>query len=200
MTLLMALLAGLQGVRAAVCSQVGLHPVPGPLNALRAHLRLPRLLQGLDIRTLTTTEAGSSWLDRWTARLAGLLPTRERCAHPVCRRILFLYGEVFAHDQLTQATHDALGEVFGVANLTGFAHITRILRAGHVVDHRGAKNRLFVPQGTARTWAHLSSRTGRRRFTRHVVPGVAHLDALIGRAAVRAVYPIIRARLEGSPF
>ena len=37
---------------------------------------------------------------------------------------MFLYGEVYDHDQLNDATHEALHEVFGIANMTTFDQIT----------------------------------------------------------------------------
>jgi cholesterol oxidase len=216
LTLLMALLDGLAGVRSAVCSQVTLHPAPSPLNAVRAGLHLPSVLWGLGVETLTSDPDEPGWLDRAYARVARLDPSRERCPSPVCRRIRFMYGEVFAHQQLDQATHDALHEVFGVANLTTFAHITRILRAGRAVDHQGrdvylprlerlalplaflhgAENRLFLPRGSEVTWQLLRERLGPERYTRHVVPGYAHMDCFVGRDAPRDVYPIVLGELE----
>jgi cholesterol oxidase len=215
----MALLDGLPGVRSAVCSQVTLHPVPSPLNAVRAGLHLPSVLWGLGVETLTSDPAEPGWLDRAYAQVAQLDPSRERCASPVCRRIRFMYGEVFAHEQLDQATHDALHEVFGVANLTTFAHITRILRAGRAVDHQGrdvylprlerltlplaflhgAENRLFLPRGSEITCDLLRERLGPERYTRHVVPGYAHMDCFVGRGAARDVFPIVLAELERHP-
>jgi hypothetical protein len=39
-----------------------------------------------------------------------------------------MYGGIFEHDQLNRATHDALHEHFGVANLSVFAHLARTPR------------------------------------------------------------------------
>ena len=219
MTLLMSLLSGLQGVRSAICSQVTLHPVPSPLNAIRAGLCLPSVLWGLGVETLTSDYAEPGWIDRAYDRVARLYPTKERCPSPVCRRILFMYGEVYAHAQLNEATHEAIHETFGVANLTTFEHITRILRAGHVVDRRGqdvylphldrlalpiaflhgAENRLFLPRGSEITLEVLRERVGPGWYTRHVVPHYAHMDCFIGRDAAQDVYPVVLEELERHP-
>ena len=141
---------------------------------------------------------------------------RERCNSPVCRRILFMYGEVFDHDQLNDATHDALHEVFGVANLTTLNHISTMLRKGHTVradgedaylPHaarlklpiaflHGEHNRLFLPEGSEATYNWLCEQNGAEHYVRHVVPGYAHMDCFIGKDAARDVYPIILAELD----
>jgi cholesterol oxidase len=174
------------------------------------------LLSDLSIPTLTTDYAHPGWIDRLYDRAARLYPTGERCPSPVCRRVLFLYGEVYAHEQLNEATHAAIREMFGVANMTAFEHITRILRAGHAVDHagrdvylphldrlrlpiaflHGEKNRLFLPEGSARTYDALREANGEAWYTRHVLPDYAHMDCFIGRNAARDVFPIVLEELE----
>jgi cholesterol oxidase len=217
LTFMMAMANGLEGVRSAVCSQLTFHPVAPPLNKVKAGLHLASLLNGLGVETLTTDfDTTSSGLDRLCDTLLRLYPTRERCNSPVCRRILFLYGEVYDHDQLNAATHGALHEMFGVANMTTFRHLTRMLQAGHVVDAagndrylpnagrlnipiaflHGEHNRLFLPEGSERTYQFLCERNGPELYSRHVVPGYAHMDCFIGKNASRDVYPVVTRELD----
>lgn len=51
---------------------------------------------------------------------------------------------------------------------------------------------LFLPGGTVRTYELLGARVGTGWYTRHVVPGYAHMDCVIGRDAVRDIYPTAR--------
>ncbi len=129
---------------------------------------------------------------------------------------MFLYGEVYDHDQLNDATHDALHEMFGVANMTTFKHISKMLDAGHAVSAdgqesylsqvdrikipiaflHGANNRLFLPEGSEATFKLLSERNGPDLYVRHVVPGYAHMDCFLGKNAGRDVYPVVCAELD----
>ena len=63
----------------------------------------------------------------------------QRCNSPVCRRIRFIFGETFTHDAINHETHLLLYELFGEANLTILNHLTRVIRAGHVIDHEVAR-------------------------------------------------------------
>ena len=117
-------------------------------------------------------------------------------------------GEVYDHDQLNDATHEHLHEVFGVANMRTFQQITRILREGHVVAAdgadvylpqvdrfrmpiaflHGANNRLFLPEGSRLTYDLLVEHHGPGLHTRHVIDDYAHMDLFIGKDAARDVY------------
>ena len=217
LTMLMSLATGLEGVRSAVASQLTLHPRAGTVNKLRAGLYLADMLNAAGLDTLTTTTDGASWSERVYDTALRLYPAgREYCTSHFCRRMMFMYGEVFDHDQLNDATHEHIHEAFGVANLTTFKQISRALRAGHIVDAtgddvylrnvdglrlpiafiHGEHNRLFLPEGSALTQEFLSARNGAELYTRHVIPGYAHMDCFIGRDAARDVYPIVTAELD----
>ena len=131
----MALALGLEGVRPGVASQVTLHPRAGPLNKLRAGIYASRILQALGVDTLDHRPrrrplAGPSGS---TSGPCGVPVRRGALRLPFCRRMMFMYGEVYDHDQLNDATHEALHEVFGVANMATFEQITLALREGHIV-------------------------------------------------------------------
>ena len=126
LTMLMSLALGLKGVRHAVASQVTLHPRAGALNEMRAGIYAGNALQALGVDTLTTDRDDLSWAERLYERALQLYPSgEEECGLPFCRRVMFMYGEVYDHDQLNDATHEHLHEAFGVANMTTFRQITR---------------------------------------------------------------------------
>jgi len=134
----------------------------------------------------------------------------------VCRRILFLYGEVFRHDQLNEATHDAVHEMFGVSNMTIFEHIALICNKGHVVDAQGEEtylpnasnmavpitfihgelNHFFPPKGTENTYELLRRTNDPELYRRHLIPHYAHMDVFIGKNAWRDVFPMLHDDLE----
>lgn len=218
LTLLMSLGLGLRGVRSAVASQVTLHPRAGALNEFRAGIYTGNVLQALGVDTLTTEPADDpSLAESLYDRALALYPAGEEpCDRPFCRRVMFIYGEVYDHDRLNEATHDHLHEAFGVANLTALTHITKILREDHAVsmdgEHdylddvsglrvpiafvHGEANRLFLPEGSRITYEHLREVNGDGYYTRHVIPGYAHMDCFIGTDAARDVYPVLTAELD----
>jgi cholesterol oxidase len=217
LTFLMAQVSGLQGVRSAVCSALTLHPVAPPINEIKARLHLASVLTALGVKVLTTDiDSHANWFERFADELLKFYPSHERCNSPVCRRILFLYGDVYDHQQLNDATHLAIHEMFGPANMTTFRHLSRILNAGHAVTAdgqdvylanadriklpiaflHGENNHLFLPAGSLRTYEFLCERNGPRLYSRHVIPGYAHMDCFIGRDAARDVYPVVLRELD----
>ena len=213
LALLMSLTDGLDGVRSAVCLQMGLHLTVPRATRLKAGLHLPGVLKTLGKHSLTAHEGGNRG---WRARLFDaslrMLPgeVEASCTSRVCRRVTFMYGPLFGHDQLNRATHDALHEMFGVASLTAFAHLAQMVRSGHAVrasgeTHlrnldrlampitflHGGDNRCFLPDSTAATVAALAEANGADRYRRVVIPGYGDIDPIIGKNAVRDVYPLI---------
>jgi cholesterol oxidase len=216
LSFLMAQALGLKGVRSAVSSALTLHPVPPLLNEIKSRLYLANFLYTAGVGTLSTDfSTRSDLLDRAFDRLLKLYPTRERCNSPVCRRILFMYGEVYDHDRLNAATHSAIHEMFGVANMTTFKHLTTILNAGHAVRADGAdvylahperfrlpitfihgeNNNLFRPEGSRQTYDFLRRENGDALYARHVIPDYAHMDCFIGKDSARDVFPVVEEAL-----
>lgn len=217
-TMLMALASGLEGVRSAVSSQLTLHPRVAPLNKVRSGLYVANFLTALGVDTLTTEiDEAPGWTEKLYDAALRMYPAgRERCASSVCRRIVFMYGEVYDHDQLNDATHEAMHEMFGMANLKTFKQIARAIRAGRFVTAdgddaylpetdrlkvpiafiHGEKNRLFLPDGSRLTYEHLCEANGPDLYTRHVIEGYAHMDCFIGKNASVDVYPLVGAELD----
>lgn len=250
MALLMALCAGLQGVRSAIVSQLSAHPTVVPQIKAKAFIHAPAMLRASGATTLSPlqplgTQVASSATTRlesschWLSSLTGsgmdvhahtgklnqlidemlkFQPTHEHCSSQVCRRILFIYGEAYRHDQLNADTHEAIPEMFGMANLATLEHLSRMLRVGRIVDKHGknvylphvdrlaipiaflhgAENRQFLPKTTERTFRLLCRKNGAQWYTRHVIPGYGHMDCLVGKDAARDVFPLILAELEKS--
>lgn len=216
MALVMALAAGLEGVRSAICSQLGAHPIPTPANRARARVGLASMLKRAGIDTLTTDFDGARRDDRALDALMRRLPGDRDCDSPVCRRISFIYGDVFDHRHLNAATHSAIGDVFGISNMTFFEHVARMVRAGHVVDRaghdaylahldrlnlpitflHGEHNRMFLPRSTEATYRLLSEVNGPQMYARHVIRGYAHLDCWLGVRAHTDVFPLAVSELD----
>ena len=222
-TFFMAMLAGLQGVRSAVASQIATDFKVGTMTAIKTGLHVPNVLKRLGIKTLTAdVEADGPWwehlYDRALAANA-LTQAQGRCNNPVCWRITFMYGSLYEHDQLDALTHDqGLSEMFGVGSMVAFEHIALMTRKGHVVSAdgkevymqhfdrlaipiriiQGANNACWKPKSTEITLDRLAKTNGSRLYDRHLVPGYGHIDCMFGRDAARDVFPLVLEHLEAT--
>jgi cholesterol oxidase len=219
LSLLMALLDGrLTGkIRFAVCSQLGLHLATTGVNETKAGLLLAQALRAARVRTLAAQFDARSWRDWLIDKLLRLYPSRERCNNPVCRRVVFLFGESYLHDRLDLRTHEAIRRLFGDTNLAALTHLSTMIRRGHAVDRYGEEaylprarphldiplaflhgdaNRMFAPRSTERTVRWLESLFPHRQYPRKVVPGFGHLDCFVGRGADQEVFPWILEQLN----
>jgi choline dehydrogenase-like flavoprotein len=216
MTFLMAMMAGLTGVRSAISSALTLFPVSPIGNRIRAGLDLGKLLVVGGVETLTTDFDRQRAMDVIMDEILRAFPSKEQCTSAVCRRILGIYGDVYDHNQLNDATHNAMHEMFGVANTRTFNHISLIVRTGHVVDEdgndtymphldrlaipitfvHGAKNNLFLPEGSEQTLKAVSAVNDGTLYQRILFPDYAHMDCYIGKNAARDIFPTIVSELD----
>ena len=116
-TFFMAMLAGLKGVRSAVCSQIALHYSVPTLTQIKAGLHLPGVLQTLGVDSLTAyVDTHADWKDQLLNTALKVYPIQkeEQCKSPTCHRISFMYGVLYEHDQLNAATHNTLHETLAL--------------------------------------------------------------------------------------
>jgi cholesterol oxidase len=220
-TFFMAMLAGLKGVRSAVASQIATEIRAPIATHLKTGLHLPAFLKAIGIETLTAYADNHEGL---LAKVynAGLklypLELKNRCTNATCHRITFMYAPLYEHANLNEATHNALHEMFGVANMKAFMHLARLTNAGHLVDFNGnnvylphldrlaipitfihgAQNECFLPESTEITLNALVKANGSNLYKRHVIPGYGHIDCIYGKNAVDDVYPFILEHLEAT--
>jgi cholesterol oxidase len=220
-TFVMAMLSGLQGVRSAVCSQIATNIKVPPATGIKTGLHIPALLGALGVDTLTAYAGDHpDWRDRLYDTALNIYPIEreERCDSATCRRITFMYGPLYEHDQLSKESHDALGELFGVASIASFEQLALMARTGHLVDAQGSEaymphldrlaipitflhgseNLCFLPESTEITVNLLRERNGDDLYERHVIPGYGHIDCIFGKNAVNDVYPHVLRHLEAT--
>jgi cholesterol oxidase len=226
LALMMSLLDGrLDGkVRSVICSQVGAHPVVAPQNEVKVGIYLANVLRLFGVQQLSASFNARSWGSWALDQLFRLIPTRERCNSPVCRRILFIFHESFHHAQLNTETHDAMGRWYGAANLTTMKQLAIMIREGQLVDDEGrdvyvgnegndrrfrlvlpisfmhgSLNRAFLPRSTLKTYEWLVEKNDRAWYRRQEFPEYGHMDCFVGRRAAEDVYPWIAAQLADPP-
>ncbi len=220
-TFIMAMLAGLQHIRSAVISQVATHMKAPPLSQLKAGLYLPELLETIGVDSLDAyVDQHANWLERLYDKTLRLYPIEfeERSNSAVARRITFMYGQLWETDQLNTLTHDNLHELFGIANIQSFGHLTRMIRTGHLVDAQGneiymphldrlsipiriihgTENATFLPESTEITYDLLRRTNDPNLYSRILIPRYGHIDCIFGKNAAQDVYPYIVEHLEST--
>ncbi len=216
-SLMMALAAGLADVRSAVCMQFTLHPATSYLNQVKAAAKVDKVMGRIGLSKVAPLSGVTVPDTALDLILRGLpMPRAERCGKALCRWINAIYGCTHTHDQLNDATHDALDQMFGVGNLAALGHMGTIMQRRLAVDRdgneaytrhperlrlpillvQGEKNYIFRPPGSMRTLRWLQAANEPSLYERVVLPGYAHLDALVGRNAATEVFPLLSDHLD----
>ncbi len=215
-TVLTSLMMGLERVRSVVASQFTPYVNFSTKTQMKAGTHLPSVLNVMGVEGLDPDCNQKNWQQRLADTLLEHYPTWEHCNLATCHRILFLYGEVFKHSQLNDDTHRQVHSMFGNASMTAFEHLSRIIVQRRMVNHRGEdvylsklgeikcpvafihgeQNRFIMPSGSARTFDELKRLNGEKLYTRHLIPGYAHMDCFIGNNAHRDVFPVILSELD----
>ena len=212
-SLLMALMAGLEGVRAGVCAQFPLHPSTSVFNQVKSRIHTAAIFRRLGIGVMSPDTRRSVADELLDAGLRVLpIPSDERCGQAICRWINAIYGMTHCHAQLNDATHQALNDMFGFGNIDSLDHLALMMRRGKAVTHtggmdyfdhperaagtsllllQGAENYIFHPAGSLKTLHWLRECNPQGDYHREVLDGYAHLDAIIGSRAPADVYPRI---------
>jgi cholesterol oxidase len=218
-TFFMAMLAGLQGVRSIVCSQIASDLVASTLVKVKSGLHTADFLEKLGIDSLTAyVDSHADWKNRLLDAALRLYPISpdEECRSPVCHRITFMYALLYEHRQLDELIHNHLHELFGIGNITTFEHLSLMVRRKQVVDIKGrdvymphqdrlalpicfihgAENQCYLPESTKLTYDRLCQANGSHLYSRHVIPNYGHIDCIFGKNAARDVYPFILDHLD----
>jgi cholesterol oxidase len=219
-SLQMAILSGLPGIRTAICAQFPLHPASSVFNIVKSDIHAADFLGSLGVHGVSPDTRLSAHNELIDVALRTLpMPPEERCGQAICRWINAVYGCTHRHAQLNEATHRALNEMFGFGNIDSMDHLSLMLRKGLAVTHtggmdyfdhpervagtrllllQGMQNYIFHPVGTLRTLQWLRSKNPQGDYQRRELPGYAHLDAIVGTRAAKDVYPWI-AEFLGQP-
>ncbi|MFN0161126.1 MAG: alpha/beta fold hydrolase [Burkholderiales bacterium] len=225
MSLLMAIMDGMPGVRSIVSSSLTLDPVTDWLSYAKADMNVVGLLGQLAPfeHGFTSVPGTTPTDDDYKIDAAAWnvpVPEGEECKNPVCRRIFALFGPSYTHSQLSHATHEAMMEMFGAVALEPFKQLSAIMRRGKVLDRdgadtyfqpdklkrlalpihfiTGARNQLFYPETIVRTCELLRVHNDPALYDTHIFEGYAHMDMYVGRNAARDIYPTLLACLKGA--
>ena len=180
-TFTMSLLAGLEGVRSAVISQISTdYVVPWFPQRLLAYLRAPQLFEamGIDVvnaRATTADPLRERLLDK-VLQMIVPVPRAQRTHEATSNRITALYGRLYNIEQLNNATvTSGLAEMFGEANIEAFRQLALFARNGRLLD---AEGRDVVPAARRSHGAADPVRARRRQRVLQAGEHGAHARAL----------------------
>jgi cholesterol oxidase len=177
MTFSMAMLAGLPGVRSAVCSQVATHLVTAPAAGA------------------AETDDGDAY-SRITA-MYGPLFQQAQLDEATRDALHEIYGEVSERLRESVATMARKGHVVNAAGEDVYLpHMDRLAIPIRFIH--GAENRCFLPASTERAAAALGAANGERLYSRVVLPGYGSDDCILGSSAAVDVYSKIVEHLSAT--
>ncbi|KAG0223842.1 hypothetical protein B0O80DRAFT_502209 [Mortierella sp. GBAus27b] len=156
------------------------------------------------------------------------MPQQEYCNNAVCHRSSFCFGLLWEHDKLNKNLHDNLDEIMGSINIESLRglvmnwtkkqtltnledkdvvteeNLKRAFENVPVLLIHGAKNQVFIPEGTVKSIEQLRNLLPmtnmaydyKSMYRRELIPGYGHLDCILGDKAYKDVYPFILEHLE----
>lgn len=218
-SLFMAMLNGLQGVRSIVSAQIASDFYPATQVGWKAGLHIPQLLDSLGIHSLTAyADANENWEEKLYDKFLNLyaVPIAGYCNSPTCKRMTFMFGPLYEHSQLNDATHTAMIEMFSIANMRTYEQLTAMIRAHQLQDAagndvympylerlavpitfiHGEKNALFEPKSTLTTYNRLREKNGDQLYQHFIIPGYGHNDCMYGKNTATEVFPHILQQFE----
>ncbi len=134
------------------------------------------------------------------------------CLSPTCHRINAIFGPSYLHDNLNEATHNAIRHMFGPVSSTSGIQIGKIFETGHVISDdcsidyfakperlqipihfiAGGRNAEMLPEATLRTLHWLQNVNPKAAekglYTRKVYPDYGHMDCFIGQNAADDIF------------
>jgi cholesterol oxidase len=213
-TLFMSMLQGLQGVRSIISTQIASDFYPAEQVHLKAGLHLPNVLDALGIDSLNAfASSNENWENKLYDKFIKLYAETVAgfCTDPVCQRMTFMFGPLYEHANINDATHKANVEMWGIANMTTYEQLTKMIRAQKLLSAdgediymphlerlaipitfiHGEKNQVFKPESTLTTYKNLCAANGESLYKHHLISGYGHNDCLYGKDAARDVYPLM---------
>ncbi len=225
MSLLMALLRGMEGIDSLIASQLTLHPMTSWLNDVKADIGLADMIRHTKISKLhmnftkkfnmrSSNRTQDKVIDAVMYQIP--VPEGEECNNPLCRRVFGIFGPSWRHDNLNHETHIALREWFGSLSTKPFEQLSIIIDGQKTVDAKGrdvylpnvdrlklpisfiagAENQIFFSETSKRTYDWLCEHNGDEFYNRKVFQGYAHMDFWIGKNASRDITPWVLCELK----
>ncbi|MCP4522260.1 MAG: choline dehydrogenase [Cytophagales bacterium] len=220
LTAQMAVLKGCTDIGSVAAFQVSLFP-ESPLQVmLKTELRVPTLLKKIGIGSLNAyTDADASFWEKVYNRSLKVYGAAwgYDSDSAVYNRLTFMFGPQYEMKNVNELTNTTLHETFGIANMTTYTQLTKMLREERFVDHygedtyipevskmknvpitliAGEKNQVFKAKNVEKAVKYLKKENGGDIYKAVIIDGYGHTDCVVGKNAAYDVYPHILEHLE----
>jgi hypothetical protein len=205
------------------CSQVFMNPVWSPLNMLKVTFSPDKIYSAFAGSWFSCQSTrDDSYFQQLVNQILRFYPDsrKEICNNVSCHRCSLIFGRLWNHSNLNEATHRQINRFFGGVNMTLLATLKQMGARGLVTSNgpkytdlttdenvarlkgipimlfSGSDNQVLKPYSTDKTYTILRKKFGVTGYTRHVIQGYGHLDCWMGREAYRDVYPKVREAVD----
>ncbi|KAI9802390.1 MAG: hypothetical protein M1833_001896 [Piccolia ochrophora] len=142
----------------------------------------------------------------------------EICNSVVCHRSELVFGRLWSHGKLNQATHANLAKFLGGTSMASLRHLMAMGVAGRAHNNTGenlvtrqslarlqgipiflfsgSENAVYSPEATDMSYNALRDTLGEENYERVVFQGRGHLDCWMGADADMEVYPMVKAHVD----
>ncbi|KAF2103993.1 cholesterol oxidase [Rhizodiscina lignyota] len=206
-------------LKGLTASQVFFNPIFGTVNKLKALMPIPmtklyQMVAGKWFSCISTQH--DSLIQRLLNQIVRLYPvgaTREICSSVVCHRSELVFGRLWSHKMLNDATHSNLSKFLGGTTMHSLEHLMYMGTHGFVTNNNnenlvtaqnlerlqglkilfisGSENVVYKPEATDKSFTTLTHKFGQGGYELQVFEGYGHLDCWMGKDADKDIYPTV---------
>jgi hypothetical protein len=213
-------------IKGVSCSQVFMNPIWSTLSMIKVLMgpipldKLYKMFAGSWFSCSSSTD--DSYFQQFINQILRFYPdTRsEMCNNIACHRCSFIFGRLWNHRNLNEATHRQTNRFFSGVNMTLLHLLMQMGFRGFVTTNAplctplttasnirrlkgipfflfsGSDNAVLTSESTDKTYTILRDTFGSEGYERRVVQGYGHLDCWMGREAYKDVYPMVREHVD----
>ncbi|OLN81041.1 Cholesterol oxidase 1 [Colletotrichum chlorophyti] len=204
-------------ISGVTASQVFMNPLFAKVNRLKASLPISmasvyNLFQGKWFDCTSTPRDG--YVQQAINQLLRFYPVGHRneiCNSVVCHRSSLVFGRLWSHKNLNEATHSQLENFLGGVAMKNLSYLMFAGTRGYVTDttydnlvtpqniarlrglpiflFSGSENDVYAPENTDLSFTTLSEANGGLCYERQVFEGRGHLDCWMSSSAHKDVFP-----------
>ncbi|POR32224.1 Glucose-methanol-choline oxidoreductase [Tolypocladium paradoxum] len=209
-------------IQGITCSMVFMNPKFGKVQQLLSGF--PVTLYGKLISSYwdCCSSRNDTYIQQMLNQVTRFYPAgnaRETCRSVVCHRSELVFGRLWTHKNLNEATHRQLERFIGGTSMRSLGWLMNSGRLGHVTTNdpstnlvtpeniarlkgipmlflSGTGNMVFTAENTDTSYTTLCNAHGRQWYERELFAGKGHLDAWMGATAYQDVYPRVKRHVE----
>ncbi|KAK2609820.1 hypothetical protein N8I77_003299 [Diaporthe amygdali] len=211
-------------ISGVTASQVFMNPMSPRVNYVKSKLSVPlnlvyRAFQGKWYDCTSTPQDG--YIQQAINQALRFYPVGSRdeiCNSVVCHRSSLVFGRLWSHRNLNEATHSQLENFVGGTSMKSLHHLMYMGTHNFVTDSHdvslvtpqniarlkglpiflfsGSENAVYAPENTDLSFTTLSEANGGLCYERQVFEGRGHLDSWMSPTAHKDVYPRVLNHVE----